>query len=97
MKDYELQNNEEKHQYEFHINDYTPRIEYILVKNEIYLTHTEVPAGLEGKGIGSRLILAVLKDIESKNLKLIPLCPFVAVYLKRHPEWKRILKPNINI
>ena len=97
MKDYELQNNEEKHQYEFHINDYTPRIEYILVKDEIYLTHTEVPAGLEGKGISSRLILAVLKDIESKNLKLIPLCPFVAVYIKRHPEWKRILKPNINI
>ena len=97
MKDYELHNNVEKHQYEFHISDYTPKIEYILVKDEIYLTHTEVPAGLEGKGIGSRLILSTLQDIESKNLKLIPLCPFVAVYLKRHPEWKRILKPNINV
>lgn len=97
MKEYELHNNEKNHQYEFHIDDYVPRIEYIRVKDEIYLTHTEVPSALEGKGVASGLILSVLKDIESQNLKLIPLCPFVATYLKRHPEWKRILKPNINV
>lgn len=97
MREYELYNNVEKHQYEFHIDNHTPRIEYIQVKDEIYLTHTEVPAALEGKGIASRLILAALKDIEIQKLNLIPLCPFVAAYLKRHPEWKKILKPNINI
>lgn len=43
-ENYELIDNEEKHQYEFHVEGYVPRIEYIKSLNgEIYLTHTEVP------------------------------------------------------
>lgn len=50
-KEYELIDNEERHQYEFHVEKHTPRIEYIKSKNgEIYLTHTEVPPQLGGKG-----------------------------------------------
>ena len=42
-ENYELIDNEEKHQYEFHVEGYVPRIEYIKSLNgEIYLTHTEV-------------------------------------------------------
>lgn len=68
MDDYELIDNEERHQYEFHIGKYVPKIEYIKTKNgEIYLTHTEVPVALEGKGVGSQLAEKVLKDIENKN------------------------------
>ena len=45
--DYELIDNEERHQYEFHVDKYTPKIEYIKSTNgEIYLTHTEVPTQL---------------------------------------------------
>tara|TARA_R110000868_G_scaffold54979_1_gene171235 strand:- start:780 stop:944 length:165 start_codon:yes stop_codon:yes gene_type:complete len=52
---------------------------------------------MEGKGIGSALVLKVLEDIEKKNLALIPLCPFVALYLKRHPEWKKLVMKGIKI
>ena len=97
-EDYQLTDNEERHQYEFHIDKYVPRIEYIKSKNgEIYLTHTEVPVALEGKGIGSQLIEKALKDIESKGLRLVPLCPFVAGYLQKHPDWKRIVMRGINV
>ena len=42
-ENYELIDNEERHQYEFHIERYVPRIEYIKNKDGvIYLTHTEV-------------------------------------------------------
>ena len=38
-ENYELIDNEEKHQYEFHVEGYVPRIEYIKSLNgEIYLT-----------------------------------------------------------
>ena len=33
MDDYELIDNEERHQYEFHIGKYVPKIEYIKTKN----------------------------------------------------------------
>ena len=62
--DYELIDNEERHQYEFHVDQYTPKIEYIKSTNgEIYLTHTEVPTQLGGKGIGSQLVEKALKDM----------------------------------
>ncbi|MDR2815723.1 MAG: N-acetyltransferase [Proteiniphilum sp.] len=98
MENYELIDNEDKHQYEFHIDNLTPRIEYIKNNSgEIYLTHTEVPRKLEGKGIGSLLVQKVLEDIGDKGLRLVPLCPFVAGYIQKHPEWRRIILRGFNV
>lgn len=97
-EEYELINNKEKNQYEFHIDKYMPKIEYILSKNgEIYLTHTEVPSALGNRGIGTQLVDKALKDIDEQGLKLVPLCPFVAAYIQKNPEWKRILMDGINV
>ena len=87
MENYKLIDNVALHQYEFRIGDLIPRIEYIKTKNgEIYLTHTEVPSALEGKGVGSSLVRLALEDIERQQLRLVPLCPFVAGYVQKHPE-----------
>lgn len=86
-----LVNNEAEHQYEFHIGALLPKIEYIMSGNKIYLTHTEVPGELEGQGIASDLVKMVLTDIQQKELKVVPLCPFVDKYIKRHPEWEFLI------
>lgn len=97
-KEYELIDNKERHQYEFHVEKKTPKIEYIKSQNgEIYLTHTEVPPQLGGKGIGSQLAEKTLKDIERQGLRLVPLCPFIAGYIHKHPEWKRIVLRGVQI
>ncbi|KPM32242.1 Acetyltransferase [Croceitalea dokdonensis DOKDO 023] len=83
--------------YEFHIEDKVARIEYIKAQDKIYLTHTEVPQALEGRGIASQLVQQVLEDIKAKDLTLVPMCPFVAMYVKRHPEWKSLVLKGINI
>ena len=50
-EDYKLIDNEEKHRYEFQIDDKIAKIDYIKSNNgEIYLVHTEVPASLGGRG-----------------------------------------------
>ena len=87
---YSLINNEEKKQYEFHIDGAIARIEYIKAQGKIFLTHTEVPAKFEGKGIGSALVKQVLDDIRQKGLILVPLCPFVSAYINRHPEYNTL-------
>ena len=98
MENYKLIDNVALHQYEFRIGDLIPRNEYIKTKNgEIYLTHTEVPSALEGKGVGSSLVRLALEDIERQQLRLVPLCPFVAGYVQKHPEWKRLVMEGINI
>lgn len=93
----ELTDNKEKKQFEMVTDRYASRIEYMIMGNKIFLTHTEVPSELEGKGIGSKIILLALEEIERRNLKLIPLCPFVAKYITKHPEWNRILADDVKI
>jgi predicted GNAT family acetyltransferase len=95
--DYQLIDNKEAKRFEFQIEDHVAFIDYILAKGNIYLTHTEVPTALEGKGIASALVLAVFKVIEQESWSLIPLCPFVATYIKRHPEWKKLVYRGINV
>lgn len=94
---YELKNNRINKQFEFHIDGLVPKVEYIRAKDRIFLTHTEVPEKLEGQGIGSMLIKAVLEEVERQELTLVPLCPFVAGYIKEHPEWKKLVLKGINI
>lgn len=95
--EYQLIDNAEQKRYYFEIEGLKPRIEYIRAKEKIVLSHTEVPKALEGKGVASALIKAVLQDVDDKGLVLVPLCPFVAMYIKRHPEWKRLVMRGINI
>lgn len=89
--------NQEGKQYEMHVEGKVVKIEYIRAKHKIYLTHTEVPKSLEGRGLATSIVQKVLEDIDKKELTLIPLCPFVAAYIKKHPEWKRLVLRGINI
>lgn len=59
------------------------------------LLHTEVPPELEGKGVATAIIEKTLAYLEKNHFRLIPLCPFVVAYIKRHPEWKAILAESM--
>lgn len=92
-----LTDNTEAKRFELEVDGSIAYVEYILMSKKILFTHTEVPVKLEGKGIGSKLVLLALENIEARGLKLIPLCPFTAAYIKRHPEWERMLDENTRI
>ncbi|MCD8034976.1 MAG: N-acetyltransferase [Alistipes sp.] len=81
-----IDNTAEK-RYELDLGDDMALIEYVLGKGLVVLTHTEVPPKYEGQGIGKELVLAALEDIRSKGLLVVPQCPFVGAYIRRHPEW----------
>jgi uncharacterized protein len=87
----DITDNKTSSRFEMIVDGKISYIEYILARNKIILTHTEVPAQLEGKGVASAMIKKTLKHIEETGRKLVPLCPFVAAYVKRHPEWEKIL------
>ncbi len=59
---------------------------YRLRGDEIAFTHTEIDPSCEGRGYGSTLVGAALADAKERGLRILPLCPFVATYLERHPE-----------
>ncbi len=54
--------------------------------NRLVLIHTEVPVGLEGRGIGSRLVAAAIDRAARERMTVVPLCPFARGWLERHPD-----------
>ncbi|OAD92219.1 acetyltransferase [Aequorivita soesokkakensis] len=92
-----IKENKEKKRFEAEVENKLALIEYIRAEDKMYLTHTEVPSELEGKGIASSMAKQVLQQIKDENLKLVPLCPFIASYVKRHPEWKEILAEGYKV
>lgn len=55
------------------------------------VTHTEVPAELRGKGIGSALMRAVVAYSRTNKVKLIATCSYVAHYFSKNPSEADVL------
>ena len=57
----------------------------------VVLVHTETAPEFEGRGIASRLAQAALDDIRGRGLKVVPACPFVSSWIRRHPEYQAMV------
>jgi hypothetical protein len=57
----------------------------------LHLTHAEVPPSLEGRGVGSRLVRAVLELVRARGERVVPRCPFIAHYLERHAQYRDLV------
>ncbi len=98
MNDYQFILNEDKKRFEMEVDGHIAFIEYILTNDNImFLTHTEVPKSLGGKGIGTNIVEKALNHIKENGYTLAPLCPFVAKYLVKNPEWQSILAKGYNV
>jgi predicted GNAT family acetyltransferase len=87
----EVINNEDEQQYEVKLEGHTAMLVYEREGNTILLLHTEVPPTLEGHGIASKLARTALDNARTNGFNVVPLCPFVASYIRRHPEYLSLL------
>jgi predicted GNAT family acetyltransferase len=53
----------------------------------IAFVHTEIDPRFEGRGLGGQLVSAALDAARAGGLAVLPYCPFVKAYIKRHPEY----------
>ncbi len=90
-----IRDNVEKHRFEVDLGGGSLGVaEYTLPEGKIVFTHTEVPKEHEGKGIGSALIRFALRSARERGLQVIPICPFVAGYIRNHAEEQDLLDPG---
>ena len=54
--------------------------------NNLTVYHTEVSEKLKGKGVSGQLLETMVNYARAHNLKVIPLCPYVNLQFRRHPE-----------
>ena len=90
-KNLELIKNSARHRFEMTVAGQIAYISYKEIPGRMTLIHTIVPPELEGQGVATAIIEKALDYLKTNQLKLIPMCPFVAAYIKRHPEWNKIV------
>lgn len=78
----------ERSRYELRIgDDVVGRVTYRRDGERIVLEHTVVDQQRRERGLGSTLARGALDDLRAEGLRLVPQCPFIASYVRRHPEY----------
>ena len=94
MTDADIRDNTEAKRYELVIGDQTAIVTYNLSEPNLMITETLVPQALEGQGVASRLARHVLADARARGLLILPVCPFFAAYVQKHPEHADVVHPT---
>jgi predicted GNAT family acetyltransferase len=80
--------NDEKSRYEIHLGDTVAGFAAFRPKpGRLAFTHTVVDPAFEGQGLGSTLVREALADTAARGEVIVPFCPFIQDWLKRHPEF----------
>lgn len=61
--------------------------EYRLRPGRITFTHTEMDDRFQGRGLAGRLARGALDSARERDLRVIPLCPYIVGYIRKHPEY----------
>jgi len=59
---------------------------YVRDDAKVVLVHTEVGPEHKGQGLGDFLVQGALDDLRERGIEYRVICPFVAAYLRRHPQ-----------
>jgi predicted GNAT family acetyltransferase len=55
--------------------------------------HTEIDDAFAGRGLAGRLVTEALADVRAAGLRVVPVCPYVASFLTKHPEFADLADP----
>jgi predicted GNAT family acetyltransferase len=93
----EVQHNTEKKQFQLDLGGQLAYSQYMQVGEKMIFTHTEVPIGFEGQGIASQIARVALDFARENHLRVIPICPYIAGFIQKHPEYKALLLEGFSV
>lgn len=70
------------------------QVAFLLIRlrgTKLSLIHTEVPPALQHQGLADALARTALEHARRHSLEVKVICPFVAKYLTRHPEFQDLV------
>jgi len=91
--EYSVTHNHEASRFEIHLeNGQTAYMDYNETDLGLNFAHTYVPKSFEGRGIAAAIVKFALEYVGENDISYIASCPFVRVYLQRHPEYHSLRK-----
>lgn len=86
-----VRDNAAAHQYEVTVDGHTGILRYVRKPGVVHLVHTEVPPELQGRGLAGALVQTALDAARAAGDRVVPECPYVQAFLKRHPEYQSLV------
>ena len=86
MTDLKIHNNALASRFEVSLNGGLAVLDYRIEGDTAFLLYVEVPVAEQGHGIAGKLSRGALEFARDNGLKAVPRCPFIAAYVRRHPE-----------
>ena len=78
--------------YELHVGDELAGIiAYRLQDATISLLHTEIEPAFQGAHLAGHLARGALDDARQRGLAVLPFCPYVSSWIKKHPEYTELV------
>ncbi len=78
-------------QFELERDGKVATLQYTIAGNVLALLHSEIPESMRGTGIASTLSKTALDWARQNNMKVDVVCPFVAGFLRTHPEYSDLV------
>ncbi len=66
-------------------------LDYAMEGGLIRLLYIEVPRELQGRGFAAVLLREVLAWARERGLQVVPVCSYVQIFMRRHPEYDDLL------
>lgn len=88
-----VRDNKALHRFEIDADGLTAFVTYRVADGVLTFLHEEVPPAREGLGVGTALAKGALELVRSYSLKVVAKCPFIADYIRKHPEYRDLLAP----
>jgi hypothetical protein len=57
----------------------------------LVITHVWTPPALRGGGVAGRLMMGLLERARSEGVKVEPVCPYAAAYIRRHRQYEDLI------
>ena len=81
-----VQHQTDQHRFVADVEGGMAELEYTLDGDVASFVHTLVPKPARGQDVGTALVEAGLEWARREGMRIVPACPFVAAYVRDHPE-----------
>ncbi len=96
LNELEITRNPAENRFEVWIDGQLSKLDYIEDGNTIVMTHVGVHPEHRGGGVAGRITQVALEYAKQRNLRVIPMCSYVASYIRRNPQYIELTKNQGN-
>lgn len=91
----EIIHNPAENRFETWVDGKLSKLDYLEDGTTIVMTHVGVHPELRGHGVAGKLTETALEYARGKSLRVIPMCSYVATYIRRNPQHAELTKQRV--